>query len=613
MQKRDGTKRITILLMALLLSVTTAIAPFSNVANADVLPGELKTILNKGISRLDPEYEDCIEVEPDGNQVTWIGDSLSVSAKAKIDSRLSGADLYAQNGKELGIPSDETEAQDPKVAAEDQTDNPTGISILKWLADEESLRDYVVLALGTHHTVDIDANTIDAVQEIIGEDRILILVTNFHLGSDEEYTVNNNAILEASNSSSQIIVADWYEAASKKNVGDPPTNEYINDGKVRLTDSGTDAFVSTIYDAISSAWISNEGGSSVGTDDIMSAKNAHATRMDLDDGTDYETIVELFGDLAARTANKYNLSATGLLAHGILESHFYNGTGPPVNNFWYMMPGSSSVTVSNGGTSSDGKWMAFDTIGEGFEGYGQFVHNGLYDDVIGVSDPLEYMTLMMGGLWCVPSDGADMCYGIQAIKSVIEGINATGYTGNASANFCPIGGDFLDDSTFVFYNQCDPEWGSLSYGTGTMCSASCGITSFAMAATALLGQSITPVNTREVMLDLNQNSGVSLSQNTDSAGFVPQMAERYGLKSEVIELSIESVNSALKQGRIVHLSGAGSNPFSTGGHYLIIRGVLPNGNWKIGDSGTSSNNTLEWNPADIASSGWHYRPVAIWK
>lgn len=649
-QKHNGLKRVFLLLTASVLFISATIIPFNNV-NASVLPGELMTILNKGISRLDQPIDDCIPVNPDGSRVTWIGDSLTIGAKTQIESRLSGVDIYAQGGKTFGEAGDTASLQDPQFNDIELSDTPTGISILKWLANPEDnkLRDYVVLALGTNHIVDINKEAINAALDIIGENRSLILVTNFYLGNDTEYTNNNNAIQEVANTSNQVTVADWYEIASQNNSGNPPTNDFISDGGVHLTTSGSKAFVDVVFDAISLAWANGEASSGSSQSDSDSnyseaqVKSFAHQPINSTFGVTDSAVEEWFLGTGTSVIGRYGLNASNIgqvtevvKVQNISVALFYaytvnegGGAGGFINHY---ANDTSGEAVGN--ATRDARYLAeqskamgsspswidagnpLDFVPQSAKDAGNADFESMPSGAIGRA----YIPATAAAAWEVyyPNGLKKEYNGVQnygaPLQSIMKTIAALG--GNplqGSVNFCEVSNDFLDDNTFTFYNQCDEKWGGLSYSTGNMCSHSCGITSFAMAATAILGKEITPADVREVMLELNRDSGVPLSNTTNSEGFVPSLAKHYGINYEVIERSIESARNALKQGKIVHLSGKGFNPFSENGHYIIIRGVLSNGKWKIGDSGTLSNNTLEWDPEDIASSGWHYKLVTLWR
>ena len=64
-----------------------------------------------------------------GDQITWIGDSYSEGAKNIINDKYPGVDLHAKVSK---------------FFSKDNSDNPSGLKIAKELADNNSLRKFVV-------------------------------------------------------------------------------------------------------------------------------------------------------------------------------------------------------------------------------------------------------------------------------------------------------------------------------------------------------------------------------------------------------------------------------------------------------------------------------------
>ena len=370
--------------------------------------------------------------------------------------------------------------------------------------------------------------------------------------------------------------------------------------------------------------------SSSGNNDIMGAKNADKQSTDFGDAAQWsdtsedsmQKLLDTYGDLAVRTGNKYGAPYIAILVQMRYEQPTPHGS----NNFWGI--------GHPPGTPGDG--FTYDNLGKGFIGWGETFMEPQYDPFRNITDPSEFLE-KFGEVWVSGHVGGATYGEIDGMKNSVDVltnyINKTGWnadgsstttdtsgaTGesaqNSSSDNCSGGpiGNFLDDSTFTFYNQCDEPWGTTIYGDGTMCANSCGISSFAMAATALLGKEITPADVRDVMTGLVNQGKVPFSYDTMSEWFVPQLANEYGLQTEVLTLDIDAVNKALGEGKIVHLSGMGSTPFSSAGHYIIIRGELPDGNWKIGDSGNRDNNTEEWEPSAIAAAGWHGNPVAIWR
>ena len=184
-------------------------------------------------------------------------------------------------------------------------------------------------------------------------------------------------------------------------------------------------------------------------------------------------------------------------------------------------------------------------------------------------------------------------------------------------------GDCYYSSTdnFTYYDQYDPKWSGLRFGSGgingnsgsTIGAAGCGPTSFAMLATALLGRNVLPSETA----DIAGKAGMYMDGVGSSWNLTKTLADSYSLDYEHINVSglntdqiIEKINEYLKNGWMIHVSGSGSSPFTAGGHYIGIRGLTKDGKWLIADSNDKQgqregkNNTYkEWDPKEIITNG----------
>lgn len=236
MQKGIKCRRVSLLIISLLLSLSSVATPFLSNVSAAVLPGNETTVMSEGISRYVQETDDCIDIscDPNGLQITWIGDSISVGAKNQIELRLPDIDVHAQNSKQFAVGTEE---------------NPSGLSIIQELG--ENLREYVVFALGTNDATSVSSSTIGSVLEIIGEERKLVLVTNYDSTGEKDYKNNNLAMTEASSGNSNIIIADWAKEAAEKNA------KMTSDGVHPADNTANQLFVNTIYDVLSKAWTCN--------------------------------------------------------------------------------------------------------------------------------------------------------------------------------------------------------------------------------------------------------------------------------------------------------------------------------------------------------------------
>lgn len=236
-RNHNWAKRSLLLLTSTIIFCSSIIIPIST-AGAKVLPGNLMTIFNKGIRRLDDGNTDgsgpvdgCLT---DGSNVTWIGDSISEQSAGTIKAKLPNVDLHAMSSKQFS--TDIT-----------STNNKSGITILGDLGD--NLRNYVVFALGTNGTSSVTSSSIGNALSLIGDSRTLVLVTNYDLSKTRDYTNNNNAMKQAANDHENVVVADWAEIA-ENNLSSDGTNSYISDD-VHLTSNGIIAFVNIIISTLS--------------------------------------------------------------------------------------------------------------------------------------------------------------------------------------------------------------------------------------------------------------------------------------------------------------------------------------------------------------------------
>lgn len=200
---------------------------------------------------------------------------------------------------------------------------------------------------------------------------------------------------------------------------------------------------------------------------------------------------------------------------------------------------------------------------------------------------------------------------LENAKKYAAGAGAAPTNLGEAANIC-VGSDGAisnyNGSGFPWYDQCDSNFQTAFGSCGNTCDSGCGPSSFAMMATALTGKEITPKMTTKIAGD----KGMHVCGQGSSWDITRVLAEHYGLQYKNLDSSsasqaIEKINQALKDGWMVHTSGQGSNPFTSGGHYIGIRGLTEDGKWLVADSnGTKGKeNTLSksFSPEAIVSAG----------
>ena len=168
--------------------------------------------------------------------------------------------------------------------------------------------------------------------------------------------------------------------------------------------------------------------------------------------------------------------------------------------------------------------------------------------------------------------------------------------GSPAPASCGSAGQFIDG--FVVYSQYDPAWKNKLYGTSTIGDSGCGPSAMAMIITALTGTKVTPDQTAEYAGKI----GMYIAGAGSSWAIAPRLAEKWGLKSEAIGKDLAKITSALQQGKLVITSGSGAVPFTSGGHYIVIRGITADGKFKVGDSAHPDANSKDWDPAPILSN-----------
>lgn len=131
------------------------------------------------------------------------------------------------------------------------------------------------------------------------------------------------------------------------------------------------------------------------------------------------------------------------------------------------------------------------------------------------------------------------------------------------------GGSF--DGAFVYYNQADPEWGSLPYVRGeTIAVSGCAATSLAMIWATYSGDtSITPVT----VFDIGNGNGALVDGWLSRDGCVSATNgdARFGCTA-VHQNDWDAAFAALDQGGAVMVVGSGDAPFTSGGHWFVIIG-----------------------------------------
>jgi hypothetical protein len=190
-------------------------------------------------------------------------------------------------------------------------------------------------------------------------------------------------------------------------------------------------------------------------------------------------------------------------------------------------------------------------------------------------------------------------------KAVIPDSSST--TNQVSSSLCSGNGTasaYTDDG-FVIYNQNDPQWDKNAYGKSTIGKAGCGPSGMAMIITALTKKTVTPADTAAYGASATPNTLYNEGISGSLWNVATVIGGHWGLKATQLGASVAEINSALRDGALVITSGSGPSPYTEVGHFIVIRGVTADGQWKIGDSNSTigiENSKKDWDPGYIMAN-----------
>ena len=144
----------------------------------------------------------------------------------------------------------------------------------------------------------------------------------------------------------------------------------------------------------------------------------------------------------------------------------------------------------------------------------------------------------------------------------------------------------------VYFNQSEEPWASAPYGSDTLLKYGCGPTAMAMAVASLTEEDTDPA----LMAQWAAEHGYWARQNGSYHSIVPGAAEAFGLKVESpVEQTPQALRDALEQGKLlVALMKPGH--FTKYGHFILLRGITPEGEILVADPNSIPNSLAVWDP-----------------
>lgn len=145
-------------------------------------------------------------------------------------------------------------------------------------------------------------------------------------------------------------------------------------------------------------------------------------------------------------------------------------------------------------------------------------------------------------------------------------------------------------TTVVYYNQGDERYKDKPYGTDNIGGYGCGPTAMAIVVSSLTGETVDPVE----MVKWSYDNGYWAPGGGSYHALIPGAAKAFGLKSEgSTAKEPQRIVDALSSGKLmVALMGKGH--FTSGGHFIVLRGVTSGGKILVADPASKKRSEQEW-------------------
>ena len=399
------------------IMMPSVMAAKKNLTTSGLTAGQMRQFSQNNILYYDPtecSVNGISYAAPTGDNITWIGDSYSVAAKAIIEEKFEGisfgsgvenANSYIQSNK--GV-SDRYGGGDA---------NPPALTILKRIVEAGELKPYLVMAVGTNAGwTDDEVSEFENILAANPDTKVVFVTAKAkaHLMSDDNGT--NERLRALVNSNDNYYLADWAVAYDDA--------YFVNNSTHPDANGGYEKWVDVIYEAMPKT--TSTSGSLAGTGNfakVLSAKNADksffngsgdvpSARWSDGDTESMKQLLETYGDLAYQLGD-----AVGAPWIAILVQMRYEDPDSVCgrNNFWGNgCPAGTGV----GGASKQGN-----NLGEGFVMYAETLTNGFHDQALGIADAKEYL-MAIGPTW-VQGDPNGAGYGsIEAMKASVDALTA---------------------------------------------------------------------------------------------------------------------------------------------------------------------------------------------
>lgn len=156
--------------------------------------------------------------------------------------------------------------------------------------------------------------------------------------------------------------------------------------------------------------------------------------------------------------------------------------------------------------------------------------------------------------------------------------------------------------------QFDTRWANYPYAGDTIKISGCGVTCLAMVVVGLTGDtSVTPLT----MAQFSTENGYAVDGVGTSWNLMTEGAKHFGLNSEQVSTSADSIVENLSQGKVMIVStcykgyntptGVSTGYFTTGGHFIVLTGLTEDGKIKVNDSWSDKKSNETFTPEFISN------------
>ncbi|MFI3249939.1 MAG: C39 family peptidase [Eubacteriales bacterium] len=210
-----------------------------------------------------------------------------------------------------------------------------------------------------------------------------------------------------------------------------------------------------------------------------------------------------------------------------------------------------------------------------------------------LTSPLSFFATFLFGDELDLIDDMQQNYGFNQSLGVFE----ADYIWGSLQNY--VGIEFVNgETTVMYYNQLDSRWRYEPYGTDKIGTHGCGPTAMAMVVSSLTTQTVDPIT----MSQWSVANGGWASTNGSYHSFIPNAATAWELEVEGLSKDGDMqkiVDTLSSGGLVVALMSAGH--FTSGGHYIVLRGVTATGKILVADPSSYSRSDQEWELALIVN------------